>query len=93
MTAAPASARPPGTVLAHAEAAYLGLALGDALGATVEFMTPREIVHHYAHGAELGRYFPTTQSDSPGLDGIFREVLSTRQHAGAAQGNTFGSGG
>ncbi len=28
--------------------AYLGLAVGDALGATVEFMTPREIAH--AHG-------------------------------------------
>ena len=28
--------------------AYLGLALGDALGATVEFMTPREIAA--AHG-------------------------------------------
>lgn len=28
--------------------AYLGLALGDALGATVEFMTPREIVHRFA---------------------------------------------
>ncbi|HYE37199.1 ADP-ribosyl-[dinitrogen reductase] hydrolase [Methylocaldum sp.] len=27
--------------------AYLGLAIGDALGATVEFMTPREIVHRY----------------------------------------------
>lgn len=27
----------------RARAAYLGLALGDALGATVEFMTPREI--------------------------------------------------
>ena len=34
-------------VLARAEAAYLGLALGDALGATVEFMTPREIAHQY----------------------------------------------
>lgn len=33
-------------ILARAEAAYLGLALGDALGATVEFMTPREIAHH-----------------------------------------------
>jgi ADP-ribosyl-[dinitrogen reductase] hydrolase len=33
--------------MARAEAAYLGLALGDALGATVEFMTPREIAHHY----------------------------------------------
>lgn len=27
--------------------AYLGLAVGDALGATVEFMLPREIVHQY----------------------------------------------
>lgn len=31
----------------RAEAAYLGLAIGDALGATVEFMTPREIAHNY----------------------------------------------
>lgn len=28
--------------------AYLGLAIGDALGATVEFMTPREIAHRHA---------------------------------------------
>ncbi len=28
-------------------AAYLGLAIGDALGATVEFMTPREIAAQY----------------------------------------------
>jgi ADP-ribosyl-[dinitrogen reductase] hydrolase len=31
----------------HARAAYLGLAIGDALGATVEFMTPTEIHHTY----------------------------------------------
>lgn len=31
----------------RAVAAYLGLALGDALGATVEFMTPREIAAAY----------------------------------------------
>lgn len=31
----------------RASAAYLGLALGDALGATVEFMTPREIQAEY----------------------------------------------
>jgi ADP-ribosyl-[dinitrogen reductase] hydrolase len=31
----------------HALGAYLGLAVGDALGATVEFMTPREIQQHY----------------------------------------------
>jgi ADP-ribosyl-[dinitrogen reductase] hydrolase len=29
------------TVPYRATAAYLGLAIGDALGATVEFMTPR----------------------------------------------------
>ena len=27
--------------------AYLGLAIGDALGATVEFMTPHEICHQF----------------------------------------------
>lgn len=31
----------------RAVGAYLGLAVGDALGATVEFMTPREIQHQY----------------------------------------------
>lgn len=31
----------------RATAAYLGLAIGDALGATVEFMTPREIKEKY----------------------------------------------
>ena len=40
-------------VLARAEAAYLGLALGDALGATVEFMTPREIAHDYGVHREI----------------------------------------
>ncbi len=30
-------------IFQRAQAAYLGLAVGDALGATVEFMTPREI--------------------------------------------------
>jgi ADP-ribosyl-[dinitrogen reductase] hydrolase len=33
--------------LDRAVAAYLGLAIGDALGATVEFMTPREIAAQY----------------------------------------------
>ena len=31
----------------RAAAAYLGLAIGDALGSTVEFMTPREIASKY----------------------------------------------
>jgi ADP-ribosyl-[dinitrogen reductase] hydrolase len=42
-------------LLSRATAAYLGLALGDALGATVEFMTPREIVaHHGVHQRIVG---------------------------------------
>ncbi len=35
------------TITDRAIAAYIGLAIGDALGATVEFMTPREIAQHY----------------------------------------------
>ncbi len=35
------------TATNRAIAAYLGLAIGDALGATVEFMTPREIAARY----------------------------------------------
>ncbi len=39
----------------RAIAAYLGLAVGDALGATVEFMTPREIAHkHGVHKEIIG---------------------------------------
>ncbi|MBD3660699.1 MAG: ADP-ribosylglycohydrolase family protein, partial [Arenibacter algicola] len=38
----------PDGLIDRARGAYLGLAVGDALGATVEFMTPREIRH--AHG-------------------------------------------
>lgn len=37
----------------RAVAAYLGLAIGDALGATVEFMTPREIVREHGVHREL----------------------------------------
>ncbi len=39
--------------VARAEAAYLGLAIGDALGATVEFMTPREISRQYGVHREI----------------------------------------
>ncbi|WP_029001233.1 ADP-ribosyl-[dinitrogen reductase] hydrolase [Azohydromonas australica] len=39
---------PAGGLLDRALGAYLGLALGDALGATVEFMTPREIALRFA---------------------------------------------
>lgn len=49
----PVSHVPAADVLARAEAAYLGLALGDALGSTVEFMTPREIAHQYGVHREI----------------------------------------
>lgn len=37
----------PGSLLDRARGAYLGFAIGDALGATVEFLTPREIQAQY----------------------------------------------
>ena len=43
LTSSPARLR----MRSHARGAMLGLALGDALGATVEFMTPREIFKQY----------------------------------------------
>jgi len=46
---------PASDLIARAEAAYLGLALGDALGATVEFMTPREIRGAFAHAGGVHR--------------------------------------
>lgn len=42
-----------GRLLDRALGAYLGLALGDALGATVEFMTPREIAARYGVHREI----------------------------------------
>ncbi|HEY6896020.1 MAG TPA: ADP-ribosyl-[dinitrogen reductase] hydrolase [Rhodocyclaceae bacterium] len=43
------------TTASRAEAAYLGLAVGDALGATVEFQTPREISVGFARSGGLHR--------------------------------------
>lgn len=43
--------RPP--LLDRAIAAYLGLAIGDALGATVEFMTPNEIRQQFGVHADI----------------------------------------
>ncbi|MDD5298140.1 MAG: ADP-ribosyl-[dinitrogen reductase] hydrolase [Rhodocyclaceae bacterium] len=37
----------------RAVAAYLGLAIGDALGATVEFLTPNEIRHQYGRHEDI----------------------------------------
>ena len=43
----PGEGRGEGRIASHAVAAYLGMAIGDALGATVEFMTPREIAAQF----------------------------------------------
>ena len=43
------------SIISRARAAYLGLAIGDALGATTEFMTPNEIhVNHKIHKNIVG---------------------------------------
>ena len=47
----PAAERSP--LVDRAVAAYVGLAIGDALGATVEFMTPREIRAQYRMHSEI----------------------------------------
>ena len=39
--------------IARGMAAYLGLAIGDALGATVEFLTPNEIRHQIGLHSEI----------------------------------------
>ena len=48
-----AAAEPAAALESRALAAYLGLAIGDALGATVEFLTPREIHHRLGTHREL----------------------------------------
>lgn len=45
------SSRP--SSIERAQAAYLGLAIGDALGASVEFMTPNEIRHQFGVHREI----------------------------------------
>lgn len=46
----------PKSLLDRALGAYLGLAIGDALGATVEFMTPREIAYQFARDGGQHRH-------------------------------------
>ncbi len=43
----------PDGLVSRAQGAYLGLAVGDALGATVEFMTPREIQSQYGEHKDI----------------------------------------
>jgi ADP-ribosyl-[dinitrogen reductase] hydrolase len=44
---------PAGSLQARAQGAYLGLAVGDALGATLEFLTPREIQQEHGVHREI----------------------------------------
>lgn len=55
MTDGPAHPGDLPALLDRALGAYLGLALGDALGATVEFMTPREIAAQFAREGGVHR--------------------------------------
>jgi ADP-ribosyl-[dinitrogen reductase] hydrolase len=69
--------------LARAEAAYLGLALGDALGATVEFMTPREIaaqhrVHRDIRGGGWLRLKPGQVTDDTTMSLALGEAILAR---------------
>ena len=62
----------PAQILSRARAAYLGLALGDALGATVEFMTPAEIraahgTHQHLIGGGWLRLKPGQVTDDTGM--------------------------
>ncbi|MBU1235512.1 MAG: ADP-ribosyl-[dinitrogen reductase] hydrolase [Gammaproteobacteria bacterium] len=64
----------------RAEAAYLGLALGDALGATVEFMTPREIraqygVHNEIRGGGWLRLKPGAVTDDTTMSLALGEAI------------------
>ena len=47
---------PVSAIFDRALGAYLGLAIGDALGATVEFMTPREIAQRFAAQGGVHRH-------------------------------------
>jgi ADP-ribosyl-[dinitrogen reductase] hydrolase len=75
----------------RATAAYLGLAVGDALGATVEFMTPREIraqygVHDRIRGGGWLRLKPGQVTDDTGMALALGESIlaAGRVDAGAA---------
>ncbi len=50
---APALDFPANSLSNRAVAAYLGMAIGDALGATVEFLTPREIVAQHGEHRDI----------------------------------------
>ncbi len=71
----------------HALGAYLGLALGDALGATVEFMTVREIAHRHGVHRELSgggwlHLKPGQVTDDTTMSLALGDALVLGHHAG-----------
>jgi len=71
--------------------AYLGLAIGDALGATVEFMTPREIAHRFAREGGVHRNIigegwlklvPGQVTDDTTMSLALGEALLRGEHSG-----------
>ena len=78
------SDRPSRHVEDRAVAAYLGLAIGDALGATVEFLTPNEIRHqHGVHQDIVGggwlKLKPGSVTDDTTMSLALGEAILARQ--------------
>jgi ADP-ribosyl-[dinitrogen reductase] hydrolase len=76
--------RPLPTLLDRALGAYLGLAIGDALGATVEFMTPREIaanigVHDTITGGGWLRLKPGQVTDDTTMSLALGDAIVARR--------------
>jgi ADP-ribosyl-[dinitrogen reductase] hydrolase len=74
----------------HARGAMLGLALGDALGATVEFMTPREILSQYGQhdrirGGGWLRLPSGHVTDDTTMSFALAEAWLERRHAPSAE--------
>ncbi|MDF1482532.1 ADP-ribosyl-[dinitrogen reductase] hydrolase [Extensimonas sp. H3M7-6] len=73
--------------------AYLGLAIGDALGATVEFMTPREIRHQYGvHRDMIGGGWLRLKPGQVTDDTTMSLALGDALLQGQQQGRPFDTG-
>ena len=86
---------PPSSPVSRAIAAYLGLAIGDALGATVEFMTPREIraqfgVHDQIRGGGWLKLKRGQVTDDTSMSlALGRAILATRRVQAVAVAEAF----
>lgn len=77
----------------HALGAYLGLAIGDALGATVEFMTPGEIAHrHGVHKEIIGGGWLNLKSGQVTDDTTMSLALGEAVLQGHRSGRPFDAG-